>query len=89
MNKLKTIMAACAACALTSTAMAADPDGTINFTGEIISGSCKVIGAGTGNSVPVDLGRVLISDIETAGAVIRSMAQRLRWSLIAAALPQA
>lgn len=68
MNKLKTIMAACAACALTSTAMAADPDGTINFTGEIISGSCKVIGAGAGNSVPVDLGRVLISDIETAGA---------------------
>ncbi|MFN3733182.1 fimbrial protein [Comamonas testosteroni] len=67
MNKLKTIIAACAACALTSTAMAADPDGKIVFTGEIISGSCEVTGAGAGNSVPVDLGRVLISQLREAG----------------------
>ena len=67
MNKLKTIMAACAACALSSTAMAADPDGKIVFTGEIISGSCEVTGAGAGNSVPVDLGRVLISQLREAG----------------------
>lgn len=68
MNKLKTIMAACAACALTSTAMAADPDGKIVFSGEIISGSCTVTGAGAGNSVPVNLGKVLKSTIEKAGA---------------------
>lgn len=68
MNKLKTIIAACAACALTSTAMAADPDGKIEFTGEIISGSCEVTGAGAGNSVPVNLGRVLKSTITDAGA---------------------
>lgn len=67
MNKLKTIMAACAACALTSTAMAADPDGKIVFTGEIISGSCEVTGAGAGNSVPVKLGKVLKSTITDAG----------------------
>lgn len=67
MNKLKTIMAACAACALTSTAMAADPDGTINFNGEIISGSCTVTGAGATNSVDVKLGRVLISQLREAG----------------------
>lgn len=66
MKKLKTIIAACAACALTSTAMA-DPDGKIEFTGEIISGSCTVTGAGSGNSVPVDLGRVLKSTITDAG----------------------
>lgn len=67
MNKLKTIMAACAACALTSTAMAADPDGKIVFTGEIISGSCTVTGAGAGNTVAVPLGSVLISQLEEAG----------------------
>lgn len=68
MNKLKTIMAACAACALSSTAMAADPDGKIVFTGEIISGSCEVTGAGAGNTVAVPLGKVLISTITDAGA---------------------
>ena len=67
MKKLKTIMAACAACALTSTAMAADPDGTINFTGEIISGSCKVTGGGANNTVEVKLGKVLISQLKEAG----------------------
>ena len=72
MNKLKTIMAACAACALTSTAMAADPDGTINFTGEIISASCTVTGeSGTvvsGQSINVPLGKVSMSSITSAGA---------------------
>ncbi|MNY86346.1 Fimbrial subunit type 1 precursor [compost metagenome] len=70
MKKLKTIMAACAACALTSTAMAAD--GTINFTGEIVAASCTVTGgAGTevnGTSIDVGLGKVSISSLTTAGA---------------------
>ena len=70
MKKLKTIMAACAVCALTSTAMAAD--GTINFTGEIVAASCTVTGgAGTevnGTSIDVGLGKVSISSLTTAGA---------------------
>lgn len=67
MNKLKTIMATCAACALTSAAMAADPDGKIEFAGEIISGSCKVTGGGANNTVEVKLGKVLISQLKEAG----------------------
>lgn len=70
MKKLKTIMAACAVCASTSTAMAAD--GTINFTGEIVAASCTVTGgAGTevnGTSIDVGLGKVSISSLTTAGA---------------------
>lgn len=69
MKKLKTIMATCAACALTSTAMAAD--GTINFTGEITSASCVVTGgAGTtvnGQDIYVPLGKVSASSITNAG----------------------
>lgn len=69
MKKLKTIIAACAACALTSTAMAAD--GTINFTGEITSASCVVTGgAGTdvnGKNINVPLGKVSASSITNAG----------------------
>lgn len=73
MKAIKFLMLASAACAVTSTAMAAD--GTINFTGEIVAASCvasagagSTVGGGPGKQiVDVNLGKVSMDAINGAG----------------------
>lgn len=57
MKAIKLLMFTSAACALSSTAMAAD--GTINFTGEITAASC-VASAGAGSSVGGSKGQQIV-----------------------------
>ncbi|WP_411384409.1 fimbrial protein [Pseudomonas sp. L7] len=73
MKAITFLMLASAACAISSTAMAAD--GTINFTGEIVAASCvasagagSTVGGGPGKQiVDVNLGKVSMDAINGAG----------------------